>query len=192
MRRVAALGAAVEDLKTTGVVKSHKATMLRAMPSVPSEPVAMAAKCFHHFERDAVDSCHSCSRSFCPACLDENGMCSHCAQFLAESEGPAVEPELAASVPEEPAPAPARSAARGPRSRSPQDALVRGNQPSMPSGGAPELSAAAEEEAPAPKSNWLMIGLMAVVVVAFLVFLSVLADSQRPGAGAAAGPVRLA
>lgn len=85
MRKVASLGDQIQDTKKTGMVQSvHKATMIKTAGrgTAPKN----VTYCFHHFDIVATSTCPTCSRAFCPACLNTSGICSHCAKHSAEAQ----------------------------------------------------------------------------------------------------------
>jgi hypothetical protein len=78
MKKVAQVSEKVADIKKTGVVgAAQKVTVSKSSATPPSGRNAKA--CFHHPELKASTNCPTCNRAFCPACLNSQGLCSHCA-----------------------------------------------------------------------------------------------------------------
>ncbi|MFP5501217.1 MAG: hypothetical protein ACLGIN_01925, partial [Candidatus Sericytochromatia bacterium] len=76
MKKVASLSDRITDMKKTGMVNNQKATMIKTS----SRPTALknVTYCFHHFDAVATGTCPTCNRPFCPDCLGEAGVCTHC------------------------------------------------------------------------------------------------------------------
>lgn len=100
IKKVASLGEQITDTKKTGMVQSvHKATMLKTAGR--STAPKNVTYCFHHFDVVATGTCPSCNRSFCPACINTAGVCSHCAKLNSDAqEHPVVPSERARKVPD--------------------------------------------------------------------------------------------
>lgn len=100
-KKVSSLGAQVADTKKTGMVSANqKATMVKHMGR-PTGSMNVTY-CFHHFDVVASGTCATCTRSFCPSCLTESGICTHCAKLgetPADRPAPPPRPRPAAPAP---------------------------------------------------------------------------------------------
>jgi hypothetical protein len=113
-KKVSSLGAQVTDTKKTGMVAaSQKATMVKHMGR-PTGPVNVSY-CFHHFDVVASGTCHTCNRPFCPTCLNEQGVCTHCTKLTEDTPAERKAPPPRPQTPPRPAaatkPRPAASGA---------------------------------------------------------------------------------
>lgn len=76
-KKVSSFAEQVNDAKATGHLNpSHKITTIKTAGRPTSQ--RNVTYCFHHFDVVAAGTCPTCSRPFCPACLDSAGVCSHC------------------------------------------------------------------------------------------------------------------